>query len=146
MNNRILRIITQTNEADWARSAGLFLIRFSFGAMMLFGHGWPKWLSYSIMSVSFPDPIGIGGSASFYLVLFAEVISAFLVTIGLFTRLALVPLIVAMGVALFIVHGADPFAVKELALAYLLVYIMLILTGPGKISLDYYLNKKLTRK
>ena len=43
-----------------------------------------------------------------------------------------------MLVAVLVVHGAGPFAEKEIALLYLVPFVTLLLTGPGKISLDYY--------
>ncbi len=59
-----------------------------------------------------------------------------LILLGLGTRIAVIPLIVTMLVAVFIVHSGDPFAKQEMGLHYLLVYIMLLLTGSGKYSLD----------
>jgi putative oxidoreductase len=41
-----------------------------------------------------------------------------------------------MGIAAFVVHGADPFGEKELALFYFLSFFMIMLTGPGAYSLD----------
>jgi putative oxidoreductase len=38
------------------------------------------------------------------------------------------------------VHAADPFARKELALMYLLAYITILVAGPGKYSVDRYLK------
>ena len=61
--------------------------------------------------------------------------SIFLI-LGLWTRLALMPLIITMLVAVFIVHGADPFAKKELGLMYLIGYISIFIAGAGKYSID----------
>jgi len=44
-----------------------------------------------------------------------------------------------MVVALFVIHGADPWSKKELAFTYLAVYSGLLFSGPGKLSLDYRL-------
>jgi putative oxidoreductase len=52
------------------------------------------------------------------------------------TRGALIPLIIAMGVALFIVHGSQSFGKQELAALYLVIYAALFLTGPGRFSAD----------
>lgn len=59
--------------------------------------------------------------------------------------MAVIPLIVTMLVAVFFVHGADPFAQREPALLYLLPYVMLLLTGSGRYSLDYLLLQKVLR-
>mgnify|MGYP001946527294 CR=1 FL=1 len=85
---------------------------------------------------SFHDPLGIGSPASFSGALFAEVLCAALVGLGLFTRIALVPLMFTMGVAVFIFHGGDSFSTIERGLLYLTAYATLFLTGPGKYSMD----------
>ncbi|MFN8691884.1 MAG: DoxX family protein, partial [Cyclobacteriaceae bacterium] len=64
-----------------------------------------------------------------------------LVVVGLYTRLALVPLTICMAVAVFIIHGDDPFGDKEHALLFLLPYLALMFTGPGKYSLDRLIRK-----
>ena len=73
---------------------------------------------------------------SLALTVFAEVLCSGLLMVGLFTRLATMPLLITMLVAVFIVHGADPLGKKEPALLYGLVYATLFFTGPGKYSVD----------
>jgi putative oxidoreductase len=84
----------------------------------------------------FADPIGVGEEASLILTVFAEFVCGILLAIGLFTRAALVPLMVTMVVAVFIIHADDPFSKQEFGLLYLIPYVTLFLTGPGKLSLD----------
>lgn len=115
------------------------LLRVTFGGTMLFAHGLPKLMAYADKADSFPDPIGLGGPLSLALVIFAEFFCSIAVLLGLLTRLALVPLIFNMAVAVFVIHGADPFNVKELAFVYLVVYAALFLNGPGRFSLDYWI-------
>lgn len=146
MKNYFFGKITAPGSNEWANAIGLFLVRFGFGFIMLFGHGWPKWMNYSLMESSFPDPLGIGNSLSLLMVIFAEVVGSLLLMAGLFTRLALLPLVFTMLVAFFVVHGSDPFANRELALIYLLVFSALLFTGPGRFSADYYLNRKTNQK
>ena len=47
-----------------------------------------------------------------------------------------------MLVALAMVHAADPISKQEPALHFLLVYIVLLLTGSGKYSIDGLLGRK----
>jgi putative oxidoreductase len=63
------------------------------------------------------------------------------VILGFFTRFFLIPPIINMAVAAFIFHSADPFAVKEKAIMYLIVFVALFFTGPGKFSLQAVLKK-----
>jgi hypothetical protein len=52
------------------------------------------------------------------------------------SRLAVIPLIITMLLAGFIVHAPDPYVKKELAFLYLLPFIFLFLSGAGRYSLD----------
>jgi hypothetical protein len=49
-----------------------------------------------------------------------------------------------MLVAVFLVHAADPLSVKEPALKYLLIYVVLLVAGSGKYSIDYLLQGRNT--
>ena len=123
----------------------LLLIRLSSGGFML-THGYPKLERLLDGNFRFGDPLGLGPEVSLFLTVFAEVLCAVLIMLGLGTRLAVIPLIIAMSVAAFVSHGADPFARKELALFYLVSYVILLLTGSGKISVDYLLGRKKTSR
>jgi putative oxidoreductase len=114
---------------------GMLFLRIVFGFTMI-THGWPKFANFTMLSATFLDPIGIGSTLSLALVVFAELFASILLIIGLGTRVALIPMIINMLVAYFIVHANDPFANKELAFLYLAVYVALMIIGPGKFSLD----------
>jgi putative oxidoreductase len=114
---------------------GLFLLRFTFSAMML-SHGIPKLLNLIQGTLMKSDPIGIGVLATTILVVIAEAICPMLIIIGYKTRLASIPVIITMGVAAFIVHGADPISMKEKALLFLFAFVAIALLGAGKHSVD----------
>ncbi|MFT5383537.1 MAG: putative oxidoreductase [Saprospiraceae bacterium] len=120
----------------------LLILRIAVGGMMLFSHGWGKMMKFfGEGPITFGNPIGIGEEASLVLTVFAELFCSILLIIGLATRWATIPLMITMLVAIFIVHGADPFGKKEFALLYLIPYIVLLLTGAGRVSLDALFNK-----
>ncbi len=120
----------------------LLFLRIGIGGLML-THGIPKLMMlFGGEPITFGDPIGLGAEASLTLAVFAEFICSILIIIGLGTRLAAIPLALTMAVAFFIVHAADPFQRKELALLYLIVFLFLFLTGSGKYSLDHYILKR----
>ena len=89
----------------------LLFLRLFIGGMML-SHGWAKLASFSTLSATFPDPLGVGSTLSLLLILFAEVGCSCLLIFGLMTRLAALPLMFGMLMAFFVIHGADPFAVR----------------------------------
>lgn len=114
---------------------GLLLLRIGFGCFMLV-HGIQKMMGYSDMADKFPDPIGLGSQLSLIMAIGAEVGCSLLLIVGLGTRVAVLPLAFTMIVALFVVHGSDPWKAKELAAIYLAAYGIIGVTGPGKFSLD----------
>ncbi len=103
---------------------------------MLLGHGLPKLMTFGEKLHRFPDPIGVGPEVSLTLAVFAEVVCAGLIAVGFATRLATIPLLVTMLVAALVIHGDDPWARKEFALLYAVPALTLLLTGPGKLSVD----------
>ncbi|TGN26291.1 DoxX family protein [Empedobacter tilapiae] len=119
----------------------LLLIRIAAGGFM-FTHGFGKLQKLVNGNFEFGDPIGLGPEISLGLTVFAEILCAFLVFAGLFTRLASIPLIITMLVAVFIVHVDDDFGKKELGLFYLINYLVIFLSGAGKYSLDKLILKK----
>ncbi len=139
MNTKTYSTILNLKNTDIA----LLFLRLGVGGLML-THGIPKLVNlFDSNPIRFGDPIGIGVEASLALAVFSEVICSVLVIIGLGTRLAAIPLFFTMFVAFFVVHGADPFRNKELALFFMIIYLVLFLTGSGKYSLDhYFLNRK----
>lgn len=121
-------------------SFATFLLRLALGGLMI-PHGYGKLITFASKSSSFADPFHIGHSTSMALVIFAEFFCAVFILLGLFTRLACIPLIVAMGVALFYAHKGQFFGQGETATLYLLGYLALLFTGPGKISMDKFIAK-----
>ncbi|MHB9055292.1 MAG: DoxX family protein [Paludibacteraceae bacterium] len=126
-----------TGLTDW----GLLILRLVAGTFML-THGWAKLSNYSEMSLQFPSMLGLSSQVAFSLIIFAEFFCSIALILGLFTRLATIPLIIGMAVAAFVAHGTDPFEKKEMALLYLAVYVTLLLTGSGKFAIDTLIYNK----
>lgn len=125
--------------SDW----GLLILRIIVGAFML-THGWAKLSNYSEMSLQFPSMLGLSSQVAFSLIIFAEFFCSIALILGLFTRLATIPLIIGMAVAAFVALRTDPFEKKEMALLYLAVYVTLLFTGSGKFALDTLIYNKLS--
>lgn len=114
---------------------GLAVLRVLSSAFLL-SHGIPKLQKLLNGDFEFADPIGIGSTPSLFLTVIGEVICSILVIIGYKTRWATFPIVIIMAVAAFIVHGSDPFGRKELALLYLVCFVVIMLLGPGRYSID----------
>ncbi|HEX2853211.1 MAG TPA: DoxX family protein [Opitutaceae bacterium] len=124
---------------------GLLVLRLTFGAGLLYLHGWGKLTDFGNLRLKFPDPLGVGSMPSLTLAVFAEVICAGLIVLGAYTRLAALAGAITMGVAFFLVHGgklSGPGS-GELACAYLAAFAALFVAGAGRYSLDAKLGAKI---
>ncbi|GAB5527590.1 MAG: DoxX family protein [Roseivirga sp.] len=131
----MLKRLLNTGKYPSNINFSLLIFRVGMGIMML-THGYPKFLRLKAGEYSFGDPLGLGVEASLILAVFAEFLCSILLILGLTTRYALVPLIITMAVAALIVHGDDPFGTQEKSAIYLLCFSVLMISGPGKYSLD----------
>ena len=122
--------------------AMLMILRLLFGGLMMW-HGVSKIDNFSVLVENFPNPIGLGSRMSLYLAIFAEVICSAAVIVGAFYRLALIPLVFTMCVAMVMVHNGQSFAAKELALIFLVIFVLLFIMGAGRYSLDNMISVQL---
>lgn len=143
---------------DRHSASGIFVLRFMTGAMMLIGHGIPKLMAFGKIKDGFPVPdffplSFMSPPVSLLAALFAEVVCAFCLILGLATRPAAFLLGFTMVVAAFNIHGGSPWfigpgvtAAKEPALLYLVPLIAIIFTGAGPWSLDANIIKDPRRR
>lgn len=132
-------------------SIGLLILRVGIGGFMA-THGFGKLQMLLSGDYSmWQDPIGVGVTASLALAVFGEFVCPLLVMTGLATRLAAIPPAITMAVAAFVIHAGDPWtmgpgASKEPALLFLIPFLALVFTGPGRLSLDALIASRLRRR
>ena len=111
-------------------------------------YGYQKLINFETMAasdfwakdVSF---LGMTGKTPLALTIFAEFFCSLLLIIGLFTRLALIPLLICMGyiiacVAKFeVIYSGDNGIEVNNGFVYFMIYLGIFLTGPGNYSLDH---------
>ena len=113
----------------------LAILRIGASAMLL-THGIPKIQMLFADTISFPDPLGVGVSISLTLAVIGEAIAPLFILVGFRTKLASVIAMITMLVAGLIHHSNDPFATKEKAFLFALIFLVVFLAGPGKYSID----------
>lgn len=132
---RIKNYLLLAPKVSTAESLILLTARVIFGFLFM-SHGIAKWIMFKDFTEAFYDPIGLGATLSFWLVLFAEIACSFGVILGALFRLCLIPIIFNMCIAVFVIHGSDPLNVVELALMYLTIFVLMFFSGPGEFSID----------
>ncbi len=128
---------------DASVSRILLTLRLFFGILFLM-HGIDKLANFEVLSYSFPDPLGLGSHLSLVLVILAEVFCALTFIGGFLFRFSLLPMLFAMFIAFFYAHGGS-IADGELAFIYLGVFLLLLVTGPGRYSADYLIYRVVWR-
>ncbi len=135
-----MRRIISTKYTPGAFNFAMLVLRLSLGVLML-SHGYHKLIHFNTMSGSFLNLFGLGSTLSLTLDIFAEFFCSIFLILGLFTRLAIIPILIAMTVALFKAHHGDIFGAGERAAIYLACSITILFCGPGRISLDGMIGK-----
>lgn len=121
----------------------ILALRLFFG-ILFFTHGLDKLANFNELLPNFPDVLGFGSYMSLMVSIFCEFCCSLFLIAGLLVRLTVIPMMIAMAVAFFDVHdGMLPEG--ELALIYLIMFIILYITGPGKFSIDYLIDKKIQK-
>lgn len=131
-----------SKPASKPQDLGLLALRLLFALPLSIRHGWPTLIDWWNGDIQYPDPLGLSESLTMLVMGCIEAIGTVLVAAGLYTRIS--AFLVASGflVAVLIVHGADPFGVKELAYMYMSGFLSIFLLGPGRFSLDNYRQKE----
>ena len=138
---KVLQLLFPSKEQS-NQTALLLLVSRVIFAFLLATHGFQKLQGFEAMAGQFPDPLGLGSEISLALAIFGELVCAIAVIFGLLTRLALIPMAFTMFIAFFVAHGGSTANGGELALVYLLIYVLLFFAGSGKYSIDGVLAKK----
>jgi putative oxidoreductase len=131
-----MKRLLSTDYSVTSFNLATLILRCTFGFLLLFNHGIPKLMKFAQMQSSFFDPFGIGSRWALILVIFAEVFCTILVVLGLFTRFAVIPLIIMFCVIIFMAHKGDPLSKLEPAFLFLAAFLTIFFVGPGRLSVD----------
>ena len=135
-----MRKLLSTKYSAGAFNTAMLLLRLTVGILMMM-NGYDKLKNFSTLEPKFMNFMGIGSSLSLALLIFAEFFCSLFLILGLFTRLAAIPLIIATCVMVFKAHNADIFGDGGTATLYLASYMVLLLVGPGRVSVDSMIGK-----
>jgi len=124
-------------------NAGLFFLRLTGCLLLLHVHGLPKVFNFSEELTRIEDPFGLGPWMSLLPAIFAEVVCPILILIGLFTRLACLPIIGVLLVAMVFVHPEWSVAEGQFGWLLLIIFTTLAITGPGSWSVNVHKRQEL---
>lgn len=128
-----------------AFNVAILALRLAFGLILCFYYGIDKLKNFGHLEYVFPDPFHFGHRISLVLVIFAELLCSLLIALGLFTRFAALVAVISMAVAEFWANkghvGMSAGMPHEQAYLYLVAFFVILLVGPGRISVDGAMGK-----
>ncbi|MCI9607112.1 MAG: DoxX family protein [Muribaculaceae bacterium] len=132
----------------YSNMARLF-IRLFVGVMFM-QFGIRHLVNYEIMADSFPTILGLSSHTCLILMIVVEIVCSLFIMVGFLTRISVIPPIVSMVAAEYhilhdlvpqiSVYGLDSVQPGYLPIMFIGIYLYILLAGPGKISLDYFIS------
>ncbi|MHA4979798.1 DoxX family protein [Pseudomonas extremorientalis] len=114
---------------------GLLFLRISGALFLLWVHGLPKLLNYSEQLNLIEDPFHLGANITLLLAIFAEVLCPLLIIAGVLVRLACLPILAVLLIALLVVHPEWTLFEGQFGWLLLIIFTTLLISGPGRLVL-----------
>jgi putative oxidoreductase len=124
-------------------NAVMLCFRIAVSLEMIFVHGFKKLGIGAAEAEKVPNPLHLPEAFNSAFALFANTFFPFMVLIGLCTRLATLPTLAVTLTGYFVLHWSDVAAVKDTPFIYSIVFLLILVMGLGRYSVDRYLFKKL---
>lgn len=141
------KIYITTTGYSYTHLGRLFLRLFV--GLMLLQFGIRQIHDFSILAPTFPGVMGMSSELSLHVLIWIEILCSVFIMAGFLTRMMIVPPFISMIVAehylLKEVATTAPYLISweqpgYLPIMFLGIYFFLLLVGPGKISVDYFLS------
>jgi putative oxidoreductase len=130
-----------TSYSEGAFNIATLALRVIFAGLLLVIHGVDKITHFSKYEYTFYNFLNIGHRFSLILCIFAEVICAALLVLGLLARFAALALVINFAVVTFLVLKGQPLETQQAGIMYLTAFFALLMTGPGRFSVDAAMGK-----
>ena len=135
-----MKRLLSTAYTDFSFNLATLALRLALGILMI-PHGYDKLIHFTEYKKDFMNFLGLGSTLSLALVVFAEFFCSVFLIMGLFTRLVVSILLIEMFVVVIKAHNAEVFGKGEHGSLFFTGFLVILLIGPGKASLDGILGK-----
>jgi len=128
--------MSASQRDERAQDIGLLFLRVSGGLFLLWVHGLPKLLDFNAQLQQIEDPFHLGAHLTLCLAIFAEVLCPLLIVAGVLARLACLPILFVLLVALLVVHPQWSVAEGQFGWLLLILFATVFIAGPGRLALN----------
>ncbi|TWF35327.1 putative oxidoreductase [Chitinophaga polysaccharea] len=137
--NEIIRHILLSDAGNTVNNYALLAFRVLLAFELFRVHGMKKFRLENGQREHVPNPLHLPEQLNGLVATFSDTVVPFLVALGLFTRLAILPTIGVTAIGYFIVHRNDNLEVRDVPYMYTLSLLLLLVLGPGRYSIDVQL-------
>jgi putative oxidoreductase len=138
---KLVQIIINTNLEGKLIHIALFVFRIALSLELIVAHGLKKLGVGVAEAEQVPNPLHLPQEFNSLFADTANLVFPVFVIFGLFTRVAVLPILAVTLTGYFILHWNDALLIKDTPFMYSLCYLFLFFVGPGKYSIDNYLRK-----
>ncbi|AIB42867.1 DoxX family protein [Pseudomonas sp. WCS374] len=121
---------------DRMQDFGLLFLRISGAVFLLCVHGLPKLLDFSAQLKLIEDPFHMGATLTLCMAIFAEVLCPLLIIAGVLTRLACLPILFLLLVAMVVIHPEWTIDQAQFGWLLTIIFTSLLIAGPGRLALN----------
>ena len=115
------------------QDTGLLFLRVSGALFLLWVHGLPKLFGYSEQLKLIADPFHLGAHLTLLLAIFAEVLCPLLIIAGVRVRLACLPILAVLLIAMLVVHPEWTLFEGQFGWLLLIIFTSILIAGPGRL-------------
>lgn len=144
----IIRLYLRFSGFSYTNMARLFMRLFVGVMFMQFGIR--QLVHFNELSSTFPCMLGLSSQSCLIIMITIELLCSLLIMVGFLTRFATIPAVLSMAAAeIYIVEDLVPhinlWGITStqpgyLPIMFIGIFLFILLAGPGKISLDYFLS------
>lgn len=148
LQESLIRLYLRFSGFSYTNMARLF-IRLFVGVMFM-QFGIRQLGQYQELSENFPAMMGLSSQTCLTTMIVIELVCSLLIMIGFLTRFATIPAVLSMAAAeIYIVKDLVPhinlWGISStqpgyLPIMFIGIFLFILLAGPGKISVDYFLS------
>lgn len=137
--NEIISHILYSDTGSTVNNYAILAFRILLAFELFRVHGMKKFSGENGQKEQVPNPLHLPETLNGLVATFADTVVPFLVALGLFTRIAVLPTIGVTAIGYWVVHRKDSPEVRDVPYMYTLSLLLLLVLGPGRYSIDMQL-------
>ena len=135
----ITKVFPACNDYNFS----ILVFRILVSVELMMAHGVKKLGIGAAITEQIPNPLHLPGALNEAIATSVNLFFPVFIVFGFFTRLAALPILVVTLTSYFILHWGDSVLEKDAPFMYSAVFLLILVLGPGKYSIDYFINRRI---